>query len=221
MDLNKTEEPSEPQSGEKVLPRGLEHVSNLFISRPAAGRVIHENSPSGHVEQSKTRQVESSVTAVLRPSGFPVREQLVSVLRRQTAALEDGMRAIDANLVCENSGSIEVLAVDVRNRIAIIDVDDHPNDALLLRGIDHFDWIVRNISNVRRMYQGHVIDFTLQPRVFLVAPEFSPLSRSVTRHMTSLQINCLKYHAVALSSGVGIFFEEIFQSVFQEARSRH
>jgi hypothetical protein len=69
------------------------------------------------------------------------------------------------------------------------------------------------------MYQRQVINFSAQPRLFLVAPEFSPLFRSVTRHITSLQINCLKYHAIALSGGVGIFFERVFGSSFQETKS--
>jgi hypothetical protein len=48
---------------------------------------------------------------------------------------------IDANIPCETSGSIELLALDGKNQLAIIDLD-HPDDGLLLRGIDHFDWIV-------------------------------------------------------------------------------
>ncbi|PYS41657.1 MAG: hypothetical protein DMG14_06580 [Acidobacteria bacterium] len=211
MDVNKPEEGTERQNSEKLLPRGLEHVSQLFISRPQAGRVPIENSPND--------SGDPPLTMVLRSCGFPVREQVLSLLKRQTGALEEGMKGIDANIPCDTSGSIEVLALDSRNQLAIIDFDDHPNDALLLRGIDHFDWVVRNIPNVRRMYQGQAINFAVQPRVFLVAPEFSPLFRSVARHITFLQIDCLKYHAIAVSGGVGIFLEHVFRSAFQHQTS--
>jgi len=118
------------------------------------------------------------------------------------------MRAIDVNIPCESSENIEVLALDSRNQLAIIDFDDHPNDALLLRGIDHVHWITRNMHIVRRMYQGQPINFALQPRVVLVAPDFSALSRSVALRMMSVPISCVKYHAIAIAEGIGIFFED-------------
>ena len=62
------------------------------------------------------------------------------------------------------------------------------------------------------VYQGQVIDCSVQPRLFLVAPEFSPLFQCATRQITGLQINCLKYHALALSGGAGIFFENVLGS---------
>ena len=219
MDANKTEGGPEQRSGERPLPRGLEHVSHVFLSHTQAGRALQEPIQNASSQPANTKPEDQSLTVVLRPCRFSAREQLVSLLKQQTAALEEGMKAIDASIPCETSGSIELLAVDGKNQLAIIDLDDHPDDGLLLRGIDHFDWIVRNAPNVRRMYQGQVIDFSVQPRLFLVAPEFSPLFRSVTRNITSLQINCLKYHAIALSGGVGIFFEQVFSSGFQETKS--
>jgi hypothetical protein len=216
MDPNNPEEPAEKQNGERLLPRGLEHVSQLFLTRPQSGRPPQENSPSASTEHPNARPVDQTRTVLLRPCESSSREHVVAVLKKQTAAIEEGMKAIDANIPCEASGSIEVLALDSKNQLVIIDLDDHSNDALLLRGIDHLDWIVRNISNVRRMYQNHPINFSLPPRIFLVAPEFSPLFHSVTRHITSLQIDCLKYHAIALSGGTGIFFEHIFRSAFPQ-----
>ena len=218
MDTNKTGEEPDRQNGERVLPRGLEHVSNLFISRSLPGRAPQENSQTAHAEPSRAKPADPPITVVLRSCGFSTSEQLASLLKKQAGALEEGMTAIDTNIPIEASGSIEILALDARNRLTIVDLDDHPNDELLLRGIDHYDWIVRNISNVRRMYAGQLIDFSLQPRIFLVAPEFSALFRSVTRHFTSLQIQCLKYRAVTISGGIGIFFEDAFRSTFQETR---
>ena len=207
MDFNKTEEgPAKPNVG---LPRGLEHISHLFLSHSPPETATQEGSRTPPVEQPRTRPGAPAVAAVLRPYQSFAREQLVSLLKKQTAAIEEGMRAIDANIPCENAGNIELLALDSANQLAIIDVDDSPSDALLLRGIGQFDWIVRNIPNVRRMFPGQTINFSLQPRLFLVAPEFSPLSQCVTRHVTSPQIHCLKYHAIALPGGAGIFFEHV------------
>ena len=207
MDGNKTEE-----GAEKALPRGLEHVSHLFLSNTRPAPTIQEGSRNTSGEQTPTVPADEPHTLVLRPFRSLGRGQLVSLLRQQTAALEDGMKAIDSNIPCEAPGNIELLAIDRSNQLAIIDLDDSPNDGLLLRGIGHFDWIARNVPLIRRMYQGHVINLSLQPRLFLVAPEFSPLFRCAARHTRSLQIDCLKYHTIAVSGGTGIFFEHVFGS---------
>jgi hypothetical protein len=209
MDHNKTEDGSGNQNAEKPLPRGLENVSHLFLSHAQPERAGPDNSRTASADPKRTSPGDQLTTVVLRPSRFLGREQLVSLLRKQTAALEQGLKAIDTNIPCEASGNIEVLALDGTNRLAVIDVDDNPNDGLLMRGISQVDWITHNIANVRRMYQGHVIEFSLPPKLFLIAPEFSTLFRSAARQMTSMQIYCFKYHAIALSGGSGVLFEHV------------
>ncbi len=198
------------QDSEKPLPRGLEHVSHLFLSQTQRGRASEESCRNGTGEQAHPATGDQPLAVALRPCRFLPRDQLVSLVRKQAAVLEEGMKAIDANITCDNAGNIEVLALDRASTLVIVDLDDHPNDELLLRGIGHLDWVVRNISNMVRMYRGQVIDFSLQPRLFLAAPEFSPLFQNATRHFTSLRIDCLRYHSVAVSGGTGIFFEHVF-----------
>jgi len=207
MDQNKTEDGSGNPSAEKSLPRGLENVSHLFLSHAPPERAGPENPRNASGDPKRSTPGDSLTTVVLRPARFLGREQLVALLRKQTAALEQGLKVIDTNIPCEASGNIELLALDGTSRLAVIDVDDYPNDALLLRGISHLDWIAHNLANVRRMFQGHVIEFSLQPRLFLIAPEFSAVFRSATRQITSMQIHCFKYHAIALSGGSGVLFE--------------
>jgi hypothetical protein len=50
------------------------------------------------------------------------------------------MRVIDSNLPCETPGNIELIALDSIKRLTVVDVDDKPNDSLLLRGMAHLDW---------------------------------------------------------------------------------
>jgi hypothetical protein len=68
---------------------------------------------------------------------------------------------------------------------------------------------VRNAANVRRMYPGWRIDFSRQPRLFLIASRFSPCLRSAVRQITRPDITCLRYHGVEVSDGTGIFFEPV------------
>ena len=119
------------------------------------------------------------------------------------------VRAIGAGVTSHPYGEIDLLALDRADQLTIIDVETTRGDELLLRGVSHVDWVVRNVANMRRMYQGWRIDFSRQPRLFLVAPRFSPCLRSVVRQITRPDITCLRYHGVEISDGTGIFFEHV------------
>jgi hypothetical protein len=93
--------------------------------------------------------------------------------------------------------------------LTVIDFDVACNDALLLRGISHVDWVVHNTENLRRMHPNQVINVESAPRLILIAPRFSPLARSVIRVIARPQITWVKYHTVDVSGQVGLFFERI------------
>ena len=128
-------------------------------------------------------------------------------LNGSAAVLEEGLRAIDANIPCDPFGFIDLVAVDSQDRLCIVNVDVVRKDESLLLGIAYFDWIVRNTPIVRRMYQGRVINFSAQPRLFLVAPGFSLLLRCVAQRSKSPEVCCLAYRTVAMPGGIGVLFE--------------
>jgi hypothetical protein len=203
MESSKTETGAEKQNVERPLPRGLDSVSHLFLSNGSAGRRTTFADPASN-------GAKDSPAAVLLSRGQPLpRAQLLALIKGAPAALEEGMKWMDSDIPCDVSGNIELLALDAANNFAIIELDDNPNDGLLLRGIGHFDWVSRNAPIVRQMHQGQVINLSLQPRLFLVAPDFTPSFRLALRHITSIQIHCLKYHCIALPGGTGVFFENV------------
>jgi hypothetical protein len=208
MEWKKAEEELKKHHAEKVLPRGLEQISHLFLSHSTPNAGALPVLPSIPLEETPVPKEDPPMTVVSRR--FLDREQLLSLLSRQPSAIEEGMRLVDRDIPYESSGSIELLALDCVNQLSIIDLDISPNDALLLRGLGHYEWLVRNHLIVSRMYREHPIDFSLEPRLILVAPGFSPLFRSVVRLVTVPRIHCLKYHTIGLAGGAGIFFERIY-----------
>jgi len=146
--------------------------------------------------------------ALLRPASVS-RERLAGLLKEFAGALEDGLKTIDANIPCHPCGEIDVLAMSRSSQLTIIDTDTTVNDSLLLRGMGHFDWVVRNMPNLRRMYREHAVNFSLPPRLVLLAPQFSVLLQSVARQITCPQIQWIRYHAVEAAAGPGILFEPL------------
>jgi hypothetical protein len=183
--------------GDRPLGRGLEDVSHLFLSQRAA-----------EPERSAPPPAPRGGVALLRPTSVS-RDRLAGVLREFTGALEDGLKAIDANIPCHPCGEIDLLAMSRSSQLTIIDADTAVNDALLLRGMGHFDWVVRNMPNLKRMYREHAVNFSLQPRLVLLAPQFSVLLQSVARQITCPQIQWIRYHAVDAAGGPGILFEPV------------
>jgi hypothetical protein len=197
MDQNDSADAKGSHGG--TLGRGLEHVSHLFLS-PKAG-----DTPGPSPEDPAARRNG----VVLRPVQL-TRDRLAAILPLDwSGALEEGLRTIDARIPCHPCGEIDVLAVDRTNKLTIIDFDTALNDGLLLRGLGHADWLVRNAQNIQRMCPAQTLDTSLPPRVVLLAPQFSTVLRRVMRQLTHPAIQWFRYHSVDTPAGVGILFEPV------------
>ncbi len=197
----------ENRRAEKRLARGLEDVSHLFLSQSPDKPAEKAETPDVTLAQAPSERAQSRTPCLLHDSPTVTRELILGFLNRGTSVLEEGLRAIDADIPCDPFGSIDLVAVDGQDQLCIINVDVVQKDESLLRGIAYFDWMVRNTPIVRRMYQGRVINFSAQPRLFLVAPGFSPLLKCVAQRSTSPKVFCVAYRAVAMPGGVGVLFE--------------
>ena len=89
------------------------------------------------------------------------------------------------------------------------DFETGETDELLIRGLGHSDWIVGNVPNLRRMFRGNAINFSLPPRLFLLAPEFSSRVRCAARQVVSPEIEWIRYQLLEMAGGTGIFFERL------------
>lgn len=198
---------------DKPLGRGLEDVSHLFLSqmlsRTAEEAVVREPTRRRPPVQGPSQPGAPAFRVLLRPHRDFAKDQLAAALRDFEGSLEEGLKVIDTNVPCDPVGDIDLIAIDRANQLAIIDVDTTPNDGLLLRGMGHFDWVVRNVANLWRMYPGQAIDFSLQPRLFLVAPQFSALLKSAARQIPRPRIDWVRYHVVDVFDGIGILFEHV------------
>ena len=201
MDQNESGSSSAPDVGrsDRPLGRGLADVSHVFLSQRA--------DEGG--QRPFPREKAGSSAVLLRPVAYLTREQVAAALKEFEGAIEAGLTGIDAGIPCAPYGEIDFLAVDRASQLTIIDFDTTASDDLLIRGLGHFDWVVRNIPNLRRMFRGQAINFTLQPRVVLLAPQFSSRVRCVARQITRPHIYWVRYHFVEAPGRAGILFEPV------------
>ena len=193
---------------ERALGRGLEDISHLFLSQAVREHATGADAREGLPEPGEKQQRESALVVPLSPLAGVSRDQVVSLLNGHPTLLEEGLSIIDEGIPVHECGLIDLLAADLTGRLAVIDIDGFPNDTLLMRGISHCNWLVSNIPILRRMYRGFPIDYASNPRLFLVAPDFSMLHRSVTTWTSNPLIRCFRFRAVALGGGAGILIEQ-------------
>jgi hypothetical protein len=193
---------------DKPLGRGLDDVSHLFLSPKSAEPSALEHAAPRTVERPPVPPASRGGVALLRPATLS-RDRLPALVAELAGALEDGLRTLDTNIPCHPCGEIDVLAVSRTGHVTIVDVDAAANDALLARGLAHFHWVVRNMPNLRRMYREPAINFALQPRLVLLAPQFSALLRSMARQLSGPPVQWVRYHAVESAGGPAVLFEPV------------
>jgi hypothetical protein len=198
---------------DKLLGRGLEDISYLFLSQPTNEFDTREpgwSRPSANMGERPASSGSHGGTVLLKREQIGSdKSRLIALLRGCDTALEESLHAIDANVPCDPYGEIDLMAIDQASQLTIIDAETVADDRLLLRGLGHVDWTTRNVALLRRMYRGHAINFSLRPRLVLVAPQFSQLIQSVAHQITHSQVGCVRYHSVELAAGSGLMFERL------------
>jgi hypothetical protein len=198
---------TEPAYG-RTLGRGLEEVSHLFLSHKSGDASNSAGTPVRSSESAPPPPATRGGVALLRPVQL-TRDRLAAILVERDGVLEEGLRTIDAKIPCHPCGEIDLLAVDRTNKLMIIDFETSATDGLLVRGLGHFDWLLRNMANAQRMYPAQGADFSLPPRLLLLAPQFSPLLRRAAQQITRPQIYWARYHTVETPGGPEIAIEPI------------
>lgn len=195
---------------DRPLGRGLEDVSHVFLSHKGdegGSEPIGER----RLERPLPREKTPPSPLLLRPSAVVTREQVAAALKEFEGGLEPGLRGLDAGIPCAPHDEIDLLAIDRANQLTIVDFDITSSDDLLIRGLGHFDWALGNVPNLRRMFRGQPINFSLEPRLVLLAPQFSSRIMCVARQLTRPRISWVRYHFVETPGGAGIFFEPLSQ----------
>jgi hypothetical protein len=193
---------------DRPLGRGLEDVSHLFLSHRAE-QTGAEAASGWRPERPAPRQEPGAEAVLLRAAAEVTREQLAAALKSMDGVLESGLRVIDFGIPCAPCGEIDLLAIDRTNQLAIIDFELTVGDEILVRGLGHFDWMVANLPNVRRMFRGQAINISLEPRLLLLAPHFSSRLRCAARQIQRPRIDWVRYTWVDVSGQPGVLLEAL------------
>jgi len=97
---------------------------------------------------------------------------IINILVEGIANLERGLRVLDHNLIITKE-PLDILAVDLLGELVIIELELEENETVILRALEHFDWIINNVNSIIHKYNKEKIDITLTPRIILISRGFS------------------------------------------------
>ena len=98
--------------------------------------------------------------------------KLEDLVRRAPQFIEEGLKFVD-HQAFTTRGPLDVLLVDSGHALVVAELKAVEDDAMLVQGIDYYDYVLRNLDGFARAYKRHKIDPNQEPRLFLIAPSFS------------------------------------------------
>lgn len=124
--------------------------------------------------------------------------QLEDLIRQMPDTIEEGLRFIDHQRMTER-GPLDLLMIDSGNTLVVAELKIIEDDAMLMQGVDYYDFISKNIERIARAYQNFHIDPNKTTRLFLIAPSFS-VSLINRCKWVNMPISLFTYKCIALSS---------------------
>ena len=97
---------------------------------------------------------------------------LEDLVRQAPELIEAGLKFVDHQAFTAR-GPLDVLLVDSGRALVVAELKVVEDDAMLVQGIDYYDYVLRNLDGFARAYKQHKIDASQEPRLFLIAPSFS------------------------------------------------
>jgi len=99
-------------------------------------------------------------------------KQLEDLIRQGADLIEKGLRYVDHQRKTDR-GPLDVLMVDSGGALVIAELKVVEEDAMLVQGVDYYDYIAKNIEGFARVYKEFNINPHQTARLFLIAPSFS------------------------------------------------
>ena len=103
-------------------------------------------------------------------------KELESRLREYPHLIEQGLKFADAQRRV-GRGPLDLLFLDSGKALVVVELKIVKSDEMLLQAMDYFDYIYSNRERLALAYEakGIEIDASQEPRIILVAPDFSRL----------------------------------------------
>lgn len=142
------------------------------------------------------------------------REEVTALVAEQHKALDESLELIGERLGKKGEPGWDLVGVDGERRLVLVDVEAFTADKILSQLLSRLDWAWEHLDAVARMYPSYTIDCDRLPRIFVVAPDFSPaLKKSMTYLNYRVSISLYTYRYLQTDAGKGLLIEQLMNRV--------
>ena len=135
--------------------------------------------------------------------------ELEKLLIKEISNIDEKLEIIDKHTKLKGREEIDLLAIDGRRRLVLIEILKDSEEFLLSKALDHFDWIISNEEIVVKMFLAEKIDLTLVPRIIMLAARFSEAFKRRLLYLKPMQIDLYGYRCIETDGGKRLLFEKI------------
>lgn len=114
--------------------------------------------------------------------------------------VEKGLTVICSNVPITDKTTLDVLCHDSNGQLVILQLNVEEDDAMLLQGLESFDYVDKFKSFLKATYNKHKIDDKEKPRLILIAPSFSDAVRRAVESMKGIRIDLYESGSIHLPS---------------------
>ena len=146
------------------------------------------------------------------------KEELEPIIVRNPEFIEEGLKIV-AHQLATPTGPLDILAVDENGGLAVIELKNEVDEEehQLLQCLRYYDWCYSNRAWISNAYKELKIDPHKEPRIILVAPDFSESLKRLAKFL-NVEPELFRYQAIELQNGertiicTQTYFEERLES---------
>ncbi len=128
------------------------------------------------------------------------RQELEQMVVNEINMVEKGLTVICSNVPITDKTTLDVLCHDSNGQLVILQLNVEEDDAMLLQGLESFDYVDKFKSFLKATYNKHKIDDKEKPRLILIAPSFSDAVRRAVESMKGIRIDLYESGSIHLPS---------------------
>ena len=121
------------------------------------------------------------------------KQLLEGLVIRELKKSDPKLSVVDFNFGSKEYGFIDILAVDSKGQLEIINFFSSASIPSLINILNNYKFVLEMRHNLKQLYPAQTIDAQLPPKCLLVAPCFSSQFLRILSFLDSVKLNLFRY----------------------------
>jgi len=138
------------------------------------------------------------------------KQELEQMITKEMNQIEKGLTVVCSHVQVNSKTELDILCHDDNGQLVIVQLNANEDDNILLQGIQSLDYVNKFKSFLKATYNKHRINDKENPRLILIAPNFSETLHHAVEHMQGIRIDLYEWEYLKLGDHKGLRLQPIF-----------